>query len=195
MTTGQGWALGLAAVALFWAVGAYNRLQRLRLDIQSAFAGLDTQLRRRHELVTRLHSALRPQLPAAHDVLERLVAASNQVMAATDLVKGHPHQSGPLHSCSMAEDVFQEAHARLLELLAPIQAHAPSPDLGVQLAELALADNQARFSRSLFNEATQAYNRALRPWPTPLMARLAGFGRAAELNLSPRRTDAAQPSA
>jgi LemA protein len=195
MTGGQGWALGLAAVALFWAVGAYNRLHRLRQDIQSAFASLEIQLRRRHELAPRLQSALRPQLPAAHDVLERLVAASNQVMAATDLVKGHPHQSGPLHSCSMAEDVFQEAHARLLELLAQPEASALLPELSAQLAELELADSQARFSRSLFNEATQAYNRALRPWPTPLMARLAGFARAAELNLSPRRADAAKPSA
>jgi LemA protein len=194
MSASQAWALGLAAVALFWGVGAYNRLKRLRNEIQSAFASLETQLRRRHELAPRLQAALRPQLPAAHDVLERLVAASNQVMAATDLVKGHPQQSGPLHSCSMAEDVFQEAHARLLELLAQPEASALLPDLGTQLAELELADSQARFSRSLFNEITQAYNEAVRQWPTRLIARLAGFARAAELNASPRRIDAAKPS-
>jgi LemA protein len=195
MSAGQAWMLGLAVVLLFWAVGAYNRLKRLRNDIQSAFASLDTQLRRRHELAPRLQGALRPQLPAAHDVLERLVAASNQVIAATDLIKGHPHQSGPVHSCNMAEDVFQEAHARLLALLAQPEATALLPELSAQLNELELADNQARFSRSLFNEACQAYNLAARQWPTQWVARFMGFGRAAELKLYPRPSDVAKPSA
>jgi len=43
------WAL--AAVLLFWAVGAYNRLMRLRAEAKAAFALLDAELVRQVELV------------------------------------------------------------------------------------------------------------------------------------------------
>jgi LemA protein len=48
------WSLG--AVLLFWIVGAYNRLMRLRADANAAFAALDAELARQVDLV-------RKQLP------------------------------------------------------------------------------------------------------------------------------------
>ncbi len=184
------WVLALGVVLLFWAVGAYSRLQRLRAGIPAAFAHLDKQVRRRHDILPKLHANVRPQLPSAHDTLERVMAASNQVVAATDLVKGHPHQSGPLHSCSMAEDVFQASHAQLHAVLAEQGDALQGPELDSLVEELLLADNQARFARSLFNQATQAYNSATAMWPTRLLARSFGFGWAAPLQLSPSRVEA-----
>jgi LemA protein len=189
------WLLALGAVLLFWAVGAYSRLQRLRAGIPAAFAHLDKQVRRRHDILPKLHATVRPQLPAAHDTLERVLAASSQVVAATDLVKNHPHQSGALHSCSMAEDVFQDSHARLHTLLAEQGDALQGRELDGLLEELLLADNQARFARSLFNQATLAYNSATVLWPTRLLARTFGFGRAAQLQASPSRVEATRSRA
>lgn len=190
MSAGQWWTFGLLAMLLFWTVGAYSRLQRLRSDIHSAFSNLATQVRRRHELSQQLRERLRGVWPAGHDVLERVQAASSQMVAATDLVKGHPNQSGPLHSCAMAEDVFQEAHGSLLEHLQALTPGDDWPDdVPGLLDELSKADNQARFARGLFNEATQRYNDATVQWPTRLVARPSGFQRAAPLPLAPSRSD------
>lgn len=46
--------LALGATVLFWAVGAYNRLVRLRNEIANAFAQIDVQLKRRHDLIPNL---------------------------------------------------------------------------------------------------------------------------------------------
>lgn len=46
--------LVIAAVLVFWAVGAYNRLVRLRNEIGNAFAQIDVQLKRRHDLIPNL---------------------------------------------------------------------------------------------------------------------------------------------
>ncbi|HZY15516.1 MAG TPA: LemA family protein, partial [Ramlibacter sp.] len=47
-----------AAVALFWAVGGYNRLVRLRSDANAAFAALETELTRQVQLV---HACIPPE--------------------------------------------------------------------------------------------------------------------------------------
>ena len=82
MSLAPWWAIALALLSLFWVVGAVSRLKRLRADIAATFGNLDVQLRRRHELAPRLHTMMRPQRPDAHDPLERLLAASSQVLAA-----------------------------------------------------------------------------------------------------------------
>jgi LemA protein len=189
MSMANAWVMAVLAVLLFWAVGAYSRLQGLRAAILSAFAHLDTQVRRRHDIVQRTVASLRPLLPSAHDTIERLLAASSQVVAATDLVKGHVHQSGPIQSCSMAEDVFQDSHARLHTVIGEQDPAVVTTELHSLLEELQLADNQARFSRNLYNQATQTYNDAATLWPTRLVARLCGFGRAAALQPAPSRIE------
>ena len=131
---------------------------------------------------------------AANDPLERLLAASSQVLAAADLVRSQPHQSSPLHASSMAEDVFQEAHARLVDAL-HAQEPIVDPDAIALLDELVLADSQARFARGLFNEAAQAFNQARLQWPTRVVARVFGFQRAGLLSLSPSRLEGSRPAA
>ncbi|MEY4766983.1 MAG: hypothetical protein RI907_3656 [Pseudomonadota bacterium] len=192
MSGGQVWWVGLGGVLLLWAVGAYSRLQKLRGDIQAAFANLDTQLQRRHGVVPAVQATLRPLLPHTHDALERLQAASSQVMAATQLVKGHPHQSGPIQACSMAEDLFQEAHARLVEAVSACDLQDEATSVNALLDELQQADNQARFARGLHNDAAAAFNEAAALWPTRALARLAGLQPAASLALSPSRIDASR---
>jgi LemA protein len=42
------------AVIVFWGVGAYNRLVRLRNVIGNSFAEIDVQLKRRYDLIPNL---------------------------------------------------------------------------------------------------------------------------------------------
>ncbi|MCV4600767.1 LemA family protein, partial [Escherichia coli] len=54
MTTGQWVSWIVLAILVFWAVGAYNRLVRLRNEIANAYAQIDVQLKRRYDLIPNL---------------------------------------------------------------------------------------------------------------------------------------------
>ena len=86
MSTTQIILLALGAVLLFWVVGAYNRMVRMRNEIGNAFAQIDVQLKRRHDLIPNLVEVARKYLEHERETLERVTAARAQVMAATDMV-------------------------------------------------------------------------------------------------------------
>jgi LemA protein len=174
MSSGQIAAWAVAAVLVFWAVGAYNRLVSLRNDISRAFVPVDAQIRQRHQLLEQWIEALRP---AMHDtvVLDGVTAASGQLQAACDVVRGRPSAARPMAILRMAEETLAEARER-------VKAELPSrPEqlqrLGVaELGEeLAAADSTLGFARRQFNAATQHYNDALDQFPTWLIAGLFGF--------------------
>ena len=69
-------AVGLALV--FWAVGAYNRLVRLKNAIANAFGQIDVQLKRRYDLIPNLVEVARKYLAHEAQTLEAVIAARNQ---------------------------------------------------------------------------------------------------------------------
>ena len=78
MSTTQIILLALGAVLLFWVVGAYNRMVRMRNEIGNAFAQIDVQLKRRHDLIPNLVEVARKYLEHERETLERVTAARAQ---------------------------------------------------------------------------------------------------------------------
>lgn len=167
--------LALLAILLFWAVGAYNRLIRLRNEISNAFAQIDVQLKRRHDLIPNLVEVARKYLEHERETLERVTAARAQVMAATDLVKSKPNQPGPIKSLGLAEGVLAGALGRfqaVVESYPDLKADQQMHDLREELTH---TENKVAFSRQLFNDATLDYNNAAHQFPTNLVAGMFGF--------------------
>jgi LemA protein len=173
--------LGLGALLLFWAVGAYNRLVRLRNEITNAFAQIDIQLKRRHDLIPNLVEVSRKYLEHERETLERVTAARAQVMAATDMVKSHPNQSGPIKSLSMAEGVLANAMGRFQAVVEAYPELKADQSLRELSEELTHTENKVAFSRQLFNDITLDYNNAAHQFPANLVANLFGFRTAAML--------------
>jgi LemA protein len=161
--------VALAAVLVFWAVGAYNRLMQLRNGILRRFAPLDQQLGLRHTLLQRQIDALEPAWPEHGNTLSALRAACGQAQAAASHARTHPAAAGALNSLRLAEDILLETRARL----PPVPTDdADQADLGAQLlaAEAAL-----QFARSRFNDAVMEYNHAVQQFPTRMLAGVFGF--------------------
>jgi LemA protein len=173
--------LAVAALLCFWAVGAYNRLIRLRNEISNAFAQIDVQLKRRHDLIPNLVEVARQYMVHERETLERVTGARAQVMAATDLIKSNPNQSGPIKSLGMAEGVLASAMGRfqaVVESYPDLKADAQMQQLSEELTH---TENKVAFSRQLFNDASLDYNNAAHQFPTNIVARLFGFRTAAML--------------
>ncbi len=173
--------LVIIAVLVFWAAGAYNRLVRLRNEIGNAFAQIDVQLKRRHDLIPNLVEVARKYMEHERETLERVTAARAQVMAARDLVKTRPNQPGPILSLGMAEGVLASAMGRfnaVMESYPELKADQRLRDLSEELTH---TENKVAFSRQLFNDATLDYNNAAHQFPTNIVAGLFGFHTASML--------------
>ena len=168
-----GWVA--AAVLLFWAVGAYNRLVSLRNDISRAFVPVDTQIRQRHTLLQQWVESLRPFLDHAPQSVDALLAACGQLQAACDVVRSRPSAARPMASLRVAEETLAEARRRLANELPAKPELLAGVGAAVLGDELAAADSTLGFARRQFNEAIQTYNDALDQFPTWVIAGMFRF--------------------
>jgi LemA protein len=171
----------VAAIVLFWAVGAYNRLVRLRNVIANAFAQIDVQLKRRYDLIPNLVEVASKYLAHERETLEAVTAARNQAKAAADAVRARPGTAGPVSSLSMAEQVLDGAMGKLMLLVEAYPELKADQTLRELSEELTSTENKVAFSRQLFNDATLDYNNAAQQFPTSVLAGLFGFREAAML--------------
>ena len=169
MTTPQIILWAGAAVLLFWAIGAYNRLVRLRGAIVRQFVPVESQLTKRQGLLAQQLDALGPVLLNATPRLDALRAACRQCSAACSHAKVRPGAVGAITSLRLADEILGDARARL-----PVQT-LTGVDLSALNAQLAAADTTLAFARQQFNAAVIEYNDAVRQFPTLLIVGLFGF--------------------
>ena len=156
-------ALLLLAGLVAWAVLAYNRLVRLRTQWRTAWADIDVQLQRRHDLVPRLVSAV-----GAYAKHERATLDAVTELRARALATRTPAALGAVES---------ELEQALGRLVAVVEAY---PDLKashnfLQLQrDLVEVEEHLQYARRFFNGAVRDYNTAIERVPDVLVAR--GFG-------------------
>ena len=189
MESGFDWAswgplllkVGGAAVLLFWMVGAYNRLVRLRGAIGVAWAQIDELLARRSFLLEALADAVREHLVDEGITLTALSQADQRQRAAALAVRARPSHSPALVTWVLAEAELASPLARLQALLEQhpeLAGSEPVLPLQRQLVELA---PRLVYARQLFSDAVEAYNAALEEIPTRAVARLFGMRAASRL--------------
>lgn len=173
----MGWIvfLGLIALAVFWAIGAYNRLVGLRNRFKNAFAQIDVQLKRRYDLIPNLVETARAYMKHERDTLEAVTGARSAAMSADHAAAANPGDAGALKQLAGAEQMLAGA---LTRFFAVAEAY---PDLKAdttmtQLSEeLSATENKVAFARQAFNDAVMAYNTAAEQFPATLIAGAFGF--------------------
>lgn len=176
------WVSLAVAILFFWAVGAYNRLVRLRAAVNRAFAALDEQLMRQVVWVQGcLPAALRDTMMTAPAALPddasaawlRLNAAGDQFASALAQARSAASSAKP----AMASLVM--AHEALRSAWIGVIADAIAPD-AVPSAERLQERwmrllHQAMPLRTVYNDAANAYNQAIGQFPAVVVAKLFGF--------------------
>jgi LemA protein len=173
-----------AAVLLFWAVGAYNRLMRLRAEANSAFAAVEAQLVRHVDLVRSHLPAPEMTQPASLDnegsFWSGLHAAATQFAATLAAVRGKPLDPDGIAALGAAQGVLSDAWERAERDDAHDLAGPRLPDTVLQRrAQLLL---QAHAATQQFNETVSRYNHAIAQFPAVLLAWLFGFKAARPLS-------------
>lgn len=171
----------LVGMLVFWAVGAYNRLVRLRSEAVKAFSALDSVVAVQPALIKVAQpvvgAALGPgaRHPAAADVAawSRLEAAAAQFALALANARARPLEPEPLRAFSTAYGVLTSTW-RTPEAECLDAAVSPQ-DLRARLAGL---DEQAVVHAAVFDAAVAAYNLAIRQFPAMILAAIWQFNSA-----------------
>src|SRR5436305_5862637 len=159
-------AIAIIVVVIVAIVGIYNGLVQRRLRIDEAYAQIEVQLKRRHDLIPNLVNAVKGYMGFEQKVLTDVTSARANAVAAG--------AQGPAAQ-AQAENVLTGA---LRSLFAVVEN---SPDLKanqnvLELQEqLTTTENQIGFSRQHYNATVLDYNTSIATFPNVLIAGPFGF--------------------
>jgi LemA protein len=178
MTTSSVVSWTVAAVLLFWAVGAYNRLMRLRAEANGAFAHVEGEFARQVDLV---RGQLPPPEPTQPAPLESeptsfwsaLHAAASQLAATLAAARAKPLDSDNIAALNAAQNVLAMAWEQAERDDAHDLAGPRLPDTVLLRRRQALL--QAHAAAEAFNVAVTRYNEAIAQFPALVLAWLFGF--------------------
>ena len=157
--------IALVAVVLLWAIAAYNRLVRSRVRIDEAWAQIDAQLQRRHNLIPNLVESVKGYAAHERATFEEVTAARARAVSV----------SGPA-DLSEAENVLSQALGRLLAIAEAYPDLKADANFRRLQEELAHTENMVAGARGHYNASVRTYDEARQVFPTSLVAGALGFG-------------------
>jgi len=156
--------VAVVAGLLGWLVFAYNRLVTLKNQVANGWKQIDVQLKRRHDLIPNLVSAVRGAMEFEQQTLERVIAARSRAVAAP----------------AGAESVAAEANlSRALRQLFAVAENYPQLRANESVLklqeELTTTENQLGFARQYYNDVATQFNTQQDVFPASLIAQRCGF--------------------
>jgi LemA protein len=156
--------LGVIAI---WLVFSYNRLVRLRNQVRTAWADIDVQLTRRHDLVPQLVSAVRGYASHEQTVLQAVTDLRSQALA----VQG-PAKLGEV------ETALEQALSRVLALKEAYPDLEASENFSQLQRDLVKVEETRQYARRFYNGAVRDLNDGVQRIPDVVIARVFGFASA-----------------
>ena len=145
-------------------IGMYNNLVSLKMRVKNAWAQIDTQLKRRFDLIPNLVETVKGYAAHEQGTLEKVIAARNSYATASTI-----------------EDKAA-ANNELSKTLKSIFALSESyPDLKANTNFMALqteltgTEDKIAYSRQFYNDTVQMYNTAIMKFPANIIAGMFGY--------------------
>jgi LemA protein len=164
-----GWTIaiigGIVLLILIFGVVSYNRFVSQRQLIKDAWANIDTELRRRYDLIPNLVETVRGYASHERTVFENVTRARAAAASATGSPAAQAAAEGPLV-------------AALRQLFAVVENY---PDLKANqnfLAlqqELANTEDRLQTSRRFYNANVRDYNQRVKQFPSVIIASAFNF--------------------
>lgn len=157
-------AIGILAVLIIWVVAIYNKLVKLRLRRENAFADIDVQLKQRHDLIPQLIGAVKGYMEHEASVLTRITQARSRAVSA-DSVNDKIAAENELTSALSGLNIQVEAYPDL-------KANQNFMQLQNEISDI---ENKLAAVRRFFNSATRELNTAIQTFPNNIFAGMFGF--------------------
>ncbi len=157
--------IGVLVLLVIFGVAQYNRLIRLNITVDEAFAQIEVQLKRRADLIPNLVETVKGYAKHEQSTFDAVVAARAKSTSASSVA-----------DVAAADGALTNA---LRGLLAVAEAYpdlkASSNFLSLQ-EELSTTENKVSFARQFYNDNVRSLNTAVKTVPTNFFAGFAKVG-------------------
>jgi LemA protein len=196
-TTGLLLCVGLVIVVglVGFAIAGYNGLVRLRNAFKNAFAQIDVQLTRRHDLIPNLVETAKGYMKHERETLEAVIAARSAAVNAQSAAAAAVGDPTALGQLAGAENVLTAALGRMFALAEAYPDLKANQNMLALQEELTSTENRVAFARQAYNDAVMSYNNKREVFPSNLLAGMFGFAAAPLFEIEePGQRDAPQVS-
>lgn len=156
--------VGVLVLLIFWLIGIYNSLVRLRNQVKNAWSQIDVQLKRRYDLIPNLIETVKGYTKHEAETLEKITMYRSQAMNAEGVGergKAEGLLSGALGNLRVAIENYPDLKAN-------------QNFLALQ-EELTSTENKISFSRQNYNDQVLFYNNKIQMFPSNIVAGMFGF--------------------
>jgi LemA protein len=164
-------------IAVFFAVAVYNRLVRLSVQCENAFAQIEVQLKRRYDLIPNLVECVKSYLAHERSALERVIAARTRAAAGLSQAAHQPENPDTLQDWMGAESALSGAVRRLTAVIDAYPNLKADASVALLTEELRSTENRIAFARQAYNDWVTGFNTCRLAFPNCLFAGLFGFDR------------------
>ena len=155
----------IALVAVFFVV-QYNRLIRLNITAEEAWAQIEVQLKRRADLIPNLIETVKGYAAHEQSTFDAVVAARAKATTASSVA-----------DTAAADGALTQALRGLLAVAEAYPDLKASANFAALQDELATTENKVAFSRQFYNDTVRELNTAIKTIPTNFFA---GFAKVSE---------------
>ena len=156
--------VALAVVGAIWAIWRYNNLISLRNQVANGWKQIDVQLKRRHDLIPNLVSAVKGEMQFEQDTLEKVIAARNGAVAARGVA-----------DAAEKENALTQTLSRLFALAENYPTLKANENVKSLMEELASTENRIGFARQFYNDIATRFNTAQQVFPDSFIAQAFKF--------------------
>jgi len=180
----MGWfLLALIVGAVLYAISIYNRLVAGRNRYKNAFAQIDVQLTRRHDLIPNLVEVAKGYMKHERETLEAVINARNMAVAGLKDAARDPSDAEAMKKLAEAEQGLSGALGRLFALAEAYPDLKANENMMQLSEELTTTENKVAFARQAFNDSVMDYNTLRESFPNNFFAGWFSFGPAELLEI------------
>lgn len=150
------------ALLVIYVVAQYNKLVRLNVTVDEAFAQIEVQLKRRSDLIPNLVETVKGYAKHESETFEKVVAARAASTAASTLP-----------AVAAADGQLTQALRGLLAVAENYPDLKASANFLSLQEELSTTENKVSFARQFYNDNVRSLNTAVKTIPTSFFSGLA----------------------
>ena len=162
----------------------YNGLVSRRNQYKNAFAQIDVQLTRRHDLIPNLVDTAKGYLKHEKQTLQDVINARNSAVTGLKNASKNPTDPNAIKQVEEAEKGLSGALGKLFALSEAYPDLKANENMMQLSEELTATENKVSFARQAYNDAVMDYNIMCESVPSNFIANNFGFDLAQQLELA-----------
>ena len=180
----MGWTIHLILVAAVeFAISIDHRLVAGRNRFKNAFAQIDVQLTRRHDLIPNLVETAKGYMKHERETLEAVITARNAAVSGLKAASADPSNPEAMKQLASAEQGLSGALGRLFALSEAYPDLKANENMMQLSEELTTTENKVAFARQAYNDSVMDYNTLRESFPNNFFAGWFNFRQAELLDI------------